>query len=109
MAREVHDLLAQAELLENGPHGSFLGVDVLHGFGVAFVEVGDKLEQFLEAPFLKQPHQTFVRRKGKLYSDYFKTTPSKMKITLQHSKSKTFPSTVSSTFLFSLFDWPLAA
>lgn len=61
MAGEVHDVLAQVKFFENVPHGRVLGVDAFHGFGVVLVKVGDKDEEVSEAPFLKQPHQTFRR------------------------------------------------
>lgn len=61
MAGEVHDVLAQVILFENGPHGRFVGVDAFHGFGVVLVKVGDVDQEVFEASFLKQSHQTFRR------------------------------------------------
>jgi len=58
VAGEGHDIIAQFELLVNGPHGRLFGVHVLHGFGVVLVEVGDELEEVFEAPLLEYPHQT---------------------------------------------------
>lgn len=59
MTSEVHDFLAEAELLENGPHCCFFGVNAFHGFGVILIKVGDEDEELSEASFLKQAHQTF--------------------------------------------------
>ena len=61
VAREFHDLWAQAELLEDLSHRRFLWVYALHGFGVVLVELGDEHEEISEAPFLKNPHQTLRR------------------------------------------------
>lgn len=61
MAGEVYDILAQAKLFENVPHGGSVGVDAFHGLGVVLVKVGDEAQELFEAPFFKQPHQTFRR------------------------------------------------
>lgn len=63
MTGEVDDFLSKAKLLENGPHRCLVGVDTFHGFGVILIKVGDEDQEFSEAPFLKQTHQTFRRHK----------------------------------------------
>lgn len=59
MASEVDDLLAQTKLLENSPHGRLVGVDPFLGFWIVLIKVGNEDEELPEAPFFKQPHQTF--------------------------------------------------
>lgn len=61
MTSEVDDFLAEAELLENGPHCCFFGVDAFHGFGVILIKIGNEDQELSEASFLKQTHQTFKR------------------------------------------------
>lgn len=84
MASEVYDILAQVKLFVNVPHRCSLGVDTLHGSGVVLVKVGNKDQEFSEAPFFKQAHQTLRRRRVETCWTCVKSNRVSEKKALQH-------------------------
>lgn len=58
MSSEVSGGRRYAELVVNDPHVR-CGFNVLFGFRVVLIVVGDEAQKCFEATFLKYPHQTF--------------------------------------------------
>lgn len=57
VARDLHDLWAQVEVLEEVSRGGSVGVDVLVGPTVTAVKVEDEVEQLAKSPLVKHAQQ----------------------------------------------------